>query len=82
MQGGKIVKRFNSKRLLAFVLAAAMMLSFLPWRAQAAENENLALGKNVTVSSYAPGTEYDGTKIVDGDRSKDSRWGTAQNAAA
>ena len=69
--------RHATKRLLAFVLAAAMILSLVPAAARAEENENLALGKNVTVSSYEDGTNFDGSKIVDGDRDKQSRWGTA-----
>jgi len=76
------VKRFNSKRLLAFVLAAAMIISYLPGHAHAAGNENLAQGKEVTVSSYEANTSFDGSKIVDGDRSASSRWGTNQNVAA
>ena len=73
--------RHATKRLLALVLAAAMILSLVPAAARAEENENLALGKNVTVSSYEDGTNFDGSKIVDGDRDKQSRWGTAENAA-
>ena len=76
------MKNASCKRLLAFVLAAAMILSLAPAQARAAENENLALGKAVTVSSYEEGTSFDGSKITDGDRSNDSRWGTGQNAGA
>ena len=76
------MKNLSCKKLLAFVLAAAMMLSIVPARAYAADNENLALGKTVTVSSYEDGTEFDGSKIVDGSRETTSRWGTGQNAAA
>ena len=65
--------RHATKRLLALVLAAAMILSLVPAAARAEENENLALGKNVTVSSYEDGTNFDGSKIVDGDRDKQSR---------
>ena len=71
-----------TKRLLAFVLAAAMILSLVPAAARAEENENLALGKNVTVSSYEDGTNFDGSKIVDGNRDTASRWGTGQDAGA
>ena len=74
--------RNATKRLLAFVLAAAMILSLAPARAVAAENENLALGKSVTVSSYEDGTNFDGSKITDGDHDPMSRWGTGQNAGA
>ena len=76
------MKFASCKRLLAFVLAAAMILSLAPVHSWAAENVNLALGKAVTVSSYENGTQFDGSKIVDGDRSKDSPWGTGQNAGA
>ena len=76
------MKKLSCKRLLAFVLAAAMILSLAPARAVAAENENLALGKSVTVSSYEDGTNFDGSKITDGDRDPMSRWGTGQNAGA
>ena len=76
------MKKLSCKRLLAFVLAAAMILSLAPVRAVAAENENLALGKSVTVSSYEDGTNFDGSKITDGDRDPMSRWGTGQNAGA
>ena len=72
----------TAKRLLAFVLAAAMILSLAPARAAAAENENLALGKSVTVSSYEDGTNFDGSKITDGSHEATSRWGTGQNAGA
>ena len=74
--------RHATKRLLAFVLAAAMILSLVPAAARAEENENLALGKNVTVSSYEDGTNFDGSKIVDGNRDTASRWGTGQDAGA
>ena len=63
-------------------LCAAMMLSIVPFGAFATENENLALGKTVTVSSYEDGTSFDGSKITDGDRSTTSRWGTGYNAGA
>ena len=76
------MKNLSCKRLLAFVLAAAMILSLAPFRASAAENENLALGKSVTVSSYEDGTNFDGSKITDGDRTAASHWGTGQNAGA
>ena len=76
------MKNLSCKRLLALVLAAAMILSLAPFRASAAENENLALGKSVTVSSYEDGTNFDGSKITDGDRTAASRWGTGQNAGA
>ena len=72
----------TAKRLLAFVLAAAMILSLAPARAAAAENENLALGKSVTVSSYEDGTNFDGSKITDGSHEAASRWGTGQDAGA
>ena len=74
--------RHATKRLLALVLAAAMILSLVPAAARAEENENLALGKNVTVSSYEDGTNFDGSKIVDGSREAASRWGTGQDAGA
>ena len=75
------MKNASCKRLLAFVLAAAMILSLAPAHAHAAENENLALGKPVTVSSYEAGTNFDGSKITDGSLETASRWGTAQNVA-
>ena len=75
------MKNASCKRLLALVLAAAMILSLAPVRARAAENENLALGKSVTVSSYEAGTNFDGSKITDGSLETASRWGTGQNAA-
>ena len=74
--------RNATKRLLAMVLAAAMMLSLVPAAARAEENENLALGKNVTVSSYEEGTQFDGSKIVDGSLDADSRWGTGQDCGS
>ena len=49
------MKKLSCKRLLALVLAAAMILSLAPQRAYAEENGNLALGKSVTVSSYEDG---------------------------
>ncbi len=73
--------RNATKRLLALVLAAAMILSLVPAAARAEENENLALGKSVTVSSYEDGTNFDGSKITDGSRETASRWGTGQDAA-
>ncbi len=76
------MKKLSCKRLLAFVLAAAMILSLAPFRAAAAENENLALGKSVTVSSYEAGTNFDGSKITDGSHEAASRWGTGQDAGA
>ena len=76
------MKNASCKRLLAFVLAAAMILSLVPARAHAAENENLALGKTVAVSSYEDGTNFDGSKITDGSHEATSRWGTGQNAGA
>ena len=72
----------TAKRLLAFVLAAAMILSLAPARAAAAENENLALGKSVTVSSYEDGTNFDGSKITDGSHEATTHWGTGQNPGA
>ena len=74
------MKNLSCKQLLAFVLAAAMILSLVPHRACATENENLALGKTVTVSSYEDGTNFVGSNIVDGDTT--TRWGTGQNAGA
>ena len=71
-----------TKRLLAFVLAAAMIFSLIPQHVHAEENENLALGKSVTVSSYEDGTSFDGSKIVDGSHEAASRWGTGQDAGA
>ncbi|MBQ7099602.1 MAG: discoidin domain-containing protein, partial [Oscillospiraceae bacterium] len=76
------MKHLSCKRLLALVLAAAMILSLVPAAARAEENENLALGKAVTVSSYEDGTNFDGSKITDGSRETASRWGTGQNAGA
>ncbi len=76
------MKKMSCKRLLALVLAAAMILSLAPQRAHAEENENLALGKDVTVSSYEDGTNFDGSKITDGSHEAASRWGTGQNAGA
>ena len=76
------MKKMSCKRLLALVLAAAMILSLAPQRAYAEENGNLALGKSVTVSSYEDGTNFDGSKITDGDLDPMSRWGTGQNAGA
>ena len=74
------MKNLSCKKLLALVLAVVMILSVLPFGAFAAEGENLALGKTVTVSSYEAGTTFVGGNITDGDRS--TRWGTGQNAGA
>ena len=75
------MKRFNYKRWLSLLLAAAMIISYLPGHVHAAGNENLAYGKTVTVSN-TENDNYVGSNIVDGDRSADSHWGTAQGKAA
>ena len=72
----------KSKRLTSIVLMTAMVLNFMTIKektVQAVQNENLALNKPVTASSF----EVDSTapaKVVDGNMS--TRWGTAQNKAA
>ena len=63
-----------TKRLLAFVLAAAMMLSLAPVGARAAANENLALGRPATCSNVEGGTSFTADKAVDGSLS--TRWAT------
>ena len=66
--------RNATKRLLAFVLAVAMMLSLAPGRAVAAENENLALNRTATASDVEDGTTFTADKAVDG--SESTRWAT------
>ena len=69
--------RNATKRLLAFVLAAAMMLSLAPASVRAAEIENLALNRPATASNVEAGTSFTADKAVDGNLS--TRWGTDQN---
>ena len=69
--------RNATKRLLAFVLAAAMILSLAPAYTQAAGNENLALGRPAAVSNVEAGTSFTGDKAVDGMLS--TRWATDMN---
>ena len=66
-----------TKRLLAFVLAAAMILSLAPAYAQAAPNENLALNRPATASNVEAGTSFVAGNAVDG--SETTRWATDQN---
>ena len=66
-----------TKRLLAFVLAAAMILSLAPAYAQAAPIENLALNRPATCSNVEGGTSFTADKAVDG--SETTRWATDQN---
>ena len=68
-----------TKRLLAFVLAAAMMLSLAPGGARAAANENLALGRPATCSNVEGGTSFTADKAVDGSLS--TRWATDMNVS-
>ena len=69
--------RNATKRLLAFVLAAAMILSLAPAYAQAAPNENLALNRPATASNVEAGTSFVAGNAVDG--SESTRWATDQN---
>ena len=62
------------KRLLAFVLAAAMVLSLAPASVRAAEVENLALNRPATCSNVEAGTSFTADKAVDG--STTTRWAT------
>ena len=68
-----------TKRLLAFVLAAAMILSLAPAYAQAAPIENLALNRPVTASNVEAGTSFTADKAVDG--SLGTRWATDQHVS-
>ena len=68
-----------TKRLLAFVLAAAMMLSLAPVGARAAANENLALGRPATCSNVEANTSFTADKAVDGSLS--TRWATDMNVS-
>ena len=67
--------RNATKRLLAFVLAAAMMFSLAP-AAFAAEGapENLALNRPASASNVEGGTSFTADKAVDGSTS--TRWAT------
>ena len=75
------MRSLSCKKLLAMVLAVVMILSLVPCSVSADSGENLALNKRVVVSSYEAGTNFGPDNLVDGDRSIDSRWGTAQNVA-
>ena len=66
--------RNTMKRLLAFVLAAAMMLSLAPVSARAAEIENLALNRPAAASNVEANTSFTAAKAVDGDPG--TRWAT------
>ena len=63
-----------TKRLLAFVLAAAMILSLAPASVRAAEVENLALNRPAACSNVEAGTSFTADKAVDG--STTTRWAT------
>ena len=65
------------KRLLAFVLAAAMVLSLAPVQTWAAANENLALNRPASASNVEAGTSFTADKAVDG--SLGTRWATDQH---
>ena len=71
--------RNATKRLLAFVLAAAMMLSLAPVRTHASGSENLALGRPATASNVEAGTSFTADKAVDGDTA--TRWATDMNVS-
>ena len=71
------MRNFAIKRLLAFVLAAAMILSLAPAYAQAAPIENLVLNRPATASNVEGGTSFTADKAVDG--SESTRWATDQN---
>ena len=65
------------KSLLAFVLAAAMVLSLAPVQTWAAANENLALNRPASASNVEAGTSFTADKAVDG--SLGTRWATDQH---
>ena len=73
------------KSLFSGVLAMVIAFTAIPLNAQAEEVnqslKNLALGKNVIGSSYKEGTNFTPDKVVDGDTSLGSRWGTGQDRA-
>ena len=71
--------RNATKRLLAFVLAAAMILSLAPAGARAAEVENLALNRPATASNVEAGTSFTADKAVDG--LAGTRWATDQHVS-
>ena len=71
------MKNLSCKRLLALVLAAAMMLSLVPGSAWAAGNENLALNRPATASNVEAGTSFTADMAVDG--SLGTRWATDQH---
>ena len=71
--------RNATKKLLAFVLAAAMILSLAPVQARAAANENLALNRPATASNVEAGTSFTADKAVDG--LAGTRWATDQNVS-
>ena len=66
-----------TKRLLAFVLAAAMILSLAPAYAQAAPVENMALNRPATCSDVEANTSFVAGNAVDG--SESTRWATNTN---
>ena len=73
------MKKF--KRVLAAMLALAMVISLVPAnnvRAESGRLLNLALNKPATESSVYPGTGRTAQKAVDGigDEDKESRWST------
>ena len=71
--------RNTMKRLLAFVLAAAMMLSLAPVSARAAEIENLALNRPAAASNVEANTSFTAAKAVDGDPG--TRWATDRDVS-
>ena len=71
--------RNATKKLLAFVLAAAMILSLAPVQARAAANENLALNRPATASNVEAGTSFTADKAVDG--LAGTRWATDQHVS-
>ena len=71
--------RNATKRLLAFVLAAVMILALAPAQVRAAANENLALNRPATASNVEAGTSFTADKAVDG--LTGTRWATDQNVS-
>ncbi len=71
--------KIANKRLLAFLLAAVMILAVIPSHANAEGNPNLALGKSATASNVEAGTSFTADLAVDGNTS--TRWATDQNVS-
>ena len=71
--------RNATKRLLAFVLAAVMILALAPAQVRAAANENLALNRPATASNVEAGTSFTADKAVDG--LTGTRWATDQHVS-